>query len=107
MFDSSKLAAHFGIEQLDGSDGHLLLQGKIKLFCANDKLVLITDGARRYGQIPDALWRFASAQPNVHLLTTRSGDIALQLASNDPEQDDSDWAASIIANTLPTLMDLT
>lgn len=106
MFDSGRLAAHFGVEQQESHDGHLLLQGKIRLFFANDKLVLISDGARRYSQIPAPLWQLAGAEPHAHLLITRSGDIALQLSSSDPEQDQTDWAAATISSTLPVLVDL-
>lgn len=106
MFDSSKLAARFGLDEIGEGDAHLLLQEKIRLFCTNDKLVLVTDGARRYAQIPAALWEIVTEHSGIHLLITRSGDIALQLMSSGEDDDQNDWAAATIAAVLPMLLDL-
>ena len=95
-FDSKKISAHFGVQSSEEDYSYLLLQGKIKLFCSQGKVVMVSDGGRSYAQIPVNLWDFVSATPSAHLLTTRSGEIAMQLSSSHSDLDESDWCVEVI-----------
>lgn len=106
MLDSAKFATFFGIEQGTAGHDYLLLDGKIKLFCANDKVVLISANARAYATIKESIWDIVSAEPGAHLMLTRSGDIALQLNFSSDETDETDRAALLVQALVPNLVEL-
>lgn len=106
MLDSTKFATSFGIEQGAAGHDYLLLDGKIKLFCANDKVVLISANARSYAAIKESIWDVIATEPGAHLMLTRSGDIALQLNFPSDATDDTDRAVALVQTLAPSLAEL-
>lgn len=106
MLDSAKFATFFGIEPGTAGHDYLLLEEKIKLFCANDKVVLISANARSYAAIKEAVWSVIANEPRAHLMLTRSGDIALQLNFPSDATDETDRAVAMVQTLTPLLVEM-
>jgi len=106
MLDSAKFAAYFGIEPGTAGHDYLLLESKIKLFCSNDKVVLISANARSYAGIKESIWDVIANEPRAHMMLTRSGDVALQLHFPSDATDETDRAVAMVQTLTPLLVEM-
>jgi hypothetical protein len=81
MIDIDSFYREFGSDRSLGSDEHMMLDGQVRVLCAQDAVTAIFESLNTGEDKLDAMFEICRRQGGVLPFTTRSGHLALRIAS--------------------------
>lgn len=92
MIDMDAFYRQLGASQSLGADEQLMLEGQVRVMCAQDAVTAVFEDLSTGEDKLDALFEICRVQGGMLPFTTRSGQMALRLSS----QGDTDETASAL-----------